>query len=431
MAANLKDHFPIIRKREEILSEIKKNSILQSKFDSWEETMQKEFLDLCSGVKGLKLLYDGFFKEIMNPEYVPERLNDFLSSVLGQEIKVLKVLPADSVRISDESSLLIMDIVIELEDGSIANLEIQKIGYLFPGQRSACYSADLLLRQYRRVRNEITFSNTKGTGKKKKFNYRNIKSVFTIVLFEKSPKEFHSLPNDYYHFFEQQSNTGLKLELLQKYLFIPLDIFQKNKQNIDINEKRDAWLTLFSSDNPDDIIELIEKYPDFRRIYEEGYQICLNIEGVMDMFSEELYELDKNTVEYMIDEMQETVDRQKQIIAENEHAIDEQKRMINQYEHTINEYDQTISVYNQTISEYDQTISECNQTINERNQTISECNQTISELQDTIHQMKEVQEQAIRGTVAILRNLKLSEPEIIAQICSQYQLSEKEVQDYL
>ena len=225
---------------------------------------------------------------------------------------------------------------------------------------------------------------------------------------------------------------------MQKYLFIPLDIFQKNKQNIDINEKRDAWLTLFSSDNPDDIIELIEKYPDFRRIYEEGYQICLNIEGVMDMFSEELYELDKNTVEYMIDEMQETVDRQKQIIAENELAIDEQKRMINQYEHTINEYDQTINEYNQTINERNQTISECNQTISERNQTISERNQTISErnqtiseLQDTIHQMKEFQEQAIRGTVAILRNLKLSEPEIIAQICSQYQLSEKEVQDYL
>ncbi len=190
-------------------------------------------------------------------------------------------------------------------------------------------------------------------------------------------------------------------------------------------------MTLFSSDNPDDIIELIEKYPDFRRIYEEGYQICLNIEGVMDMFSEELYELDKNTVEYMIDEMQETVDRQKQIIAENELAIDEQKRMINQYEHTINEYDQTINEYNQTINERNQTISECNQTISERNQTISERNQTISELQDTIHQMKEFQEQAIRGTVAILRNLKLSEPEIIAQICSQYQLSEKEVQDYL
>ena len=60
----------------------------------------------------------------------------------------------DSMRIADETSLLITDIVVELEDGSIANVEMQKIGYLFPGQRCACYSADLLLRQYKRVRGE-------------------------------------------------------------------------------------------------------------------------------------------------------------------------------------------------------------------------------------------------------------------------------------
>ena len=73
----------------------------------------------------------------------------------------------------------------ELEDGSIANLEMQRAGYLFPGQRSACYSADLLLRQYKRVRSE----------KKKKFSYLDIKNVYTIVLFEKSPKEFKSFPD--------------------------------------------------------------------------------------------------------------------------------------------------------------------------------------------------------------------------------------------
>ena len=56
----------------------------------------------------------------MNPEYVPERLNDFLSQILCQKVRVLKVLPADSVRIADESSLLIMDIVVDMEDGSIA-----------------------------------------------------------------------------------------------------------------------------------------------------------------------------------------------------------------------------------------------------------------------------------------------------------------------
>lgn len=30
---------------------------------------------------------------------------------------------------------MITDIVVQLEDGSIANVEIQKIGYTFPGQR--------------------------------------------------------------------------------------------------------------------------------------------------------------------------------------------------------------------------------------------------------------------------------------------------------
>ena len=294
MASKLKKYFPIIREKEEVLAEIEKSRVLQEKFDKWTEDQREEFLSLCTGVKGLKLLYDGFFKEVMNPEYVPDRLNDFLSQMLCQKVKVLKTLPVDSVRIADESSLLIMDIVVELEDGSIANLEVQKVGYLFPGQRSACYSADLLLRQYKRVRGE--------TGEKKKFSYRDIKNVYTIVLFEKSPKEFHDYPEQYYHFFEQKSNTGLEMELLQKYLFIPLDIFRENKHNGDIKKKRDAWLTLFSSDNPDVIIELIEKYPEFRQIYEEAYEICLNVERVMDMFSKELYELDKNTVQYMIDE---------------------------------------------------------------------------------------------------------------------------------
>ncbi len=152
MAAKLKEYFPIIREREELLAEIAKNEMLREMFAGLEKEQQEEFLDICTGVRGLKFLYDGFFKEILNPEYVPERFNDFLSCLLGERVKVLKVLPGDSTRIADETSLLITDIVVELEDGSIANVEMQKIGYLFPGQRCACYSADLLLRQYKRVR---------------------------------------------------------------------------------------------------------------------------------------------------------------------------------------------------------------------------------------------------------------------------------------
>ena len=176
----LKKHFPMLRTREEILEDIKNKKHLSILYESWKESEQEEFLDFCTGVKGVKMLYDTFFKEIFNVEYAPNRLSDFLSAILGQRVKILRVLPNDTTRIADENALLITDIVVELEDGSIANVEIQKIGYMFPGERAACYCADLLLRQYKRVRDE----------RQKKFTYRDVKPVYVIVLFEKSPAEF-------------------------------------------------------------------------------------------------------------------------------------------------------------------------------------------------------------------------------------------------
>lgn len=59
---------------------------------------------------------------------------------------------------------------------------------------------------------------------------------------------------------------------------------------------------------------LTEKYPEFREMYGEGYEICRNVERVMEMFSKELYELDKNIVQCMMDEMQATIDAQKETI---------------------------------------------------------------------------------------------------------------------
>ena len=112
--------------------------------------------------------------------------------------------------------------MIQLADGSIANVEVQKIGYAFPGQRSACYSADLLLRQYKRVKGE----------KGKLFSYKDIKKVYTIVLFEKSTSEFHQFQEIYLHLIKPQSDTGIQIELLQEYVFISLDIFRKKLDNI-------------------------------------------------------------------------------------------------------------------------------------------------------------------------------------------------------
>ena len=44
-------------------------------------------------------------------------------------------------------------------------------------------------------------------------------------------------------------------------------------------------------------------------MYRQIYEMCLNVERVMEMFSKELQELDRNTVHYMIDEMQNEINR--------------------------------------------------------------------------------------------------------------------------
>lgn len=328
----LQQYFPMIRTKEELMSEIKKRSILSREFYSWKQEARKEFVDFCTGAKGVKMMYDFVSKEILNPEVVPERVDELLSLLLGQEVHVKDVLPNDGTRIADESALVIMDIVVELQDKSIVNLEVQKIGYKFPGARSACYSADLLMRQYKKVRSK----------RKKKFNYNDIKDVYTIVLFEQSPGAFHEFPDNYLHQFHQCSNTGLKLNLLQKYLFVPLDIFLDSLQykDIKIQNRLDAWLAFLGSDDPEIIIDIIEQYPDFKEMYQQVYDICRNIEEVMGMFSKELLEMDRNTVELMIDEMQDEIKQQKEVIEQNKEVIRESKEVIQQKDRELQEMQQ-------------------------------------------------------------------------------------------
>ncbi len=343
----LRKYFPIIRERDEILKIIADNPRLQERFNDWSGEQQEEFLDFNSGVKGVKMLYDSFFKEIMNPEYTPERLNSLLSLLIGEEVTIKEVLPNDSTRISDESSLVILDIVVELKNGSIANVEVQKIGYTFPGERAACYSADLLLRQYKRVR-----SRTSG----KVFSYKNIKTVYTVVLFDKSPQAFKKYPEKYLYKFSQKADVEVDINLLQRYIFISLDIFINMLHNKGITNKLDAWLAFLASDLPEDIIEVIDKYPEFKALYQDVYVMCLNTEKVMNMFSKELSQLDKNTVQYMIDEMQTEIDGMKHELEEKDNVI------VN----VINEKDSIISEKDGIISEKDKEIARLKRKLNEK-----------------------------------------------------------------
>ena len=74
MKNKLQTYFPIIRTRGEVLEELRENKELWKTFCGWKETCQQEYLDLCTGVKGIKLLYDTYFKAIMNPDTRPDQI---------------------------------------------------------------------------------------------------------------------------------------------------------------------------------------------------------------------------------------------------------------------------------------------------------------------------------------------------------------------
>ena len=63
-------------------------------------------------------------------------------------------------------------------------------------------------------------------------------------------------------------------------------------------------------------------------MYETLYQMCQNVENIMGFFSEELREMDRNTVRYMIDELQKEVDTQKTLLEEKDTVIAEKDAII-------------------------------------------------------------------------------------------------------
>ena len=290
--------------------------------------------DFLNGRRSLPLLYDPFFKKIFNPVERRDRLSELVSCLLGQKVTVLEVFPNEDSQFL--GVMIIMDMVVLMADGSIANIEIQKISYDFPAERISCYSADLVLRQYKM----ITGKNANSMNGSSKPSYKDMRKVHTIILFEDSNK---SLISDidkalYFHVGKTKFNTGIKIELLQDFVLVSLDTFKKYRYS-DIKEgcteitdydydssqyndelvsekmKRDRlkYLSLFVAETPQEIDRLIEIFPDLESVRRDINEYLERPGEVLSMFSEALRILDRNTAELMVDRMKdEIVDLQEQ-----------------------------------------------------------------------------------------------------------------------
>ena len=71
-------------------------------------------------------------------------------------------------------------------------------------------------------------------------------------------------------------------------------------------------------DDPKVILEIITKFPAFIPLYADIFQFRRNVREVLNMFSKEPEEMDRNTIRYMVEQQQDMIEKQKAELAEKE-----------------------------------------------------------------------------------------------------------------
>ena len=293
-------------------------------------------------------------------------------------MKVKAILPSED-RLSDGDSLLIMDVLVELEDGSLTNVEIQKVPYAFPEGRMSCYSSDLVMRQYARARGE----------RGKHFTYRDMKKVYTIIIFEKSTQVFHQIPQSYIHRGSTKFDTGLELSLLQEYCLVCLDVFREFPYAKDKNEQT-AWLSFLLTETVEEAEKLVNEYPWLEEIYRELAMLRRKPEEVLGMFSDALKIMDQNTVKYMIDEQQQIMDEQRQILDEQQQKMDEQRQILDEQQQKMNEQQQELGEKQKIIDEQQEALSKKEQEYKILMREKSENDQKLEKLEERVRELEEL-----------------------------------------
>lgn len=329
------------RDREEVLSQIASDPFTADAFFSLNREQQEAFLSFCMGNRGLRITYDPFFKNIFSPELHPGRLDLLLSAIMGQKVSVKSVLSPNRILLSEESSLMLMDILVETQDGALVNVEMQKLGYRFPVERAFCYASDIMVRQYDRLKSRLG----------RDFSYNDLKPVYVIVLMEESPAEFGQAQGGYVHRSSMGFDTGLRLNDLTRFIFISLDYFLNMRHNHTVEKPLDAWLLLLSSDLPGDVYRVLGDDPVFGEIYRDIVNFQFHPKELIGMYSETLRLMDQNMIQFMIGE-------QKELLAEQTEKIEKQAEKIETQTEKIQAQTEKIEAQEKTISEQAALIAE-------------------------------------------------------------------------
>lgn len=325
--------------REDAQSCLTSNEALRQQFLELNTEHQQKYISFLTGEQGIPIQFDAVFKQIFDPEIHPERLEDLTETVFGEKIKIKRVLPNTGIQLIDHGTFVVMDVVAELVDGSYINVEMQKLGYRFPSQRTSCYLSDMVMRQYNRVRAE----------KGKHFNYSDIQKTYMFIIVAESDPVFWSVPGQYIHRKMEYYDSGITLPETEKVAYVTLDTFCNTPHNID--SKADAWLTFLSKEDAESIIELVNKYPEFLKLYQEIREFRKRPEEVLGMWSEALHILDKNTERFMVDELKEQVAEKDQLLEQKDRQLEQKDQQLEQKDQQLEQKDQQLEQSRARIAE--------------------------------------------------------------------------------
>ena len=177
---------------------------------------QEELIAIFRGEKLPLLSRDTIAKKIFSPEEHPERFDFVMQRVMQDPgIKSYHAAPTEGVYQNMYSKKVIGDIRAWLQDGRMADLEMQGVAQDFIFDRTDAYANNMLTLLY----------STNVDQKKKEVNYKNMKGIVVVVLMAESPKVFKEFSSDrYIHRVKSiTTDTGMEFPTLKQMAFVQLD----------------------------------------------------------------------------------------------------------------------------------------------------------------------------------------------------------------
>ena len=203
-------------------------------------------------VKKLGMKSDIVFKAFFSRKENRKFLEEFISSILEEQVKVKKVIhDARLEQLAKEDKYGVLDLDVELEDGKRVNIEIQLQDNHNIEERTTYYSSKMITEQI-------------GIGQK----FEDINEVIIIAILDYSFVEFPEYITRTVRVAKEHKE--FEINNVEKYIYIELEKFRK--QNPDMKNKLNQWIAFIDRERGD-LLEMAKKENNEIKEAEERYDV--------------------------------------------------------------------------------------------------------------------------------------------------------------